>query len=175
MIKSLTYFVFFSIGEIPSYVRGSILRVGPGKYDWGKTRYNHWFEGESLLHKFEIKDGGRAQYSSSFLRTRSYVESEKRGCIALDNFATIAAPDPCKNIFERFFSYFFPPEESTDNCNVHVVTIKGQPVACADIPRMWQIDPDNMKVVESLKVEARLNGKSNFSFCFYCHLGPVYT
>ena len=149
---------YFSAGEIPSWLSGSLLRVGPGKYEWGDTKYKHWFDGESLIHKFEIKDGGKVQYSNRFLRSESYTEAEKRGCISMNSFATVAPPDPCKNIFARFFSYFAPPESFTDNCNVNVVNIKGQPVALTEVPTMWRFDPEDLSSVERLNVGEKLGG-----------------
>ena len=62
----------------------------------------------------------------------------------MNSFATVAPPDPCKNIFARFFSYFAPPESFTDNCNVNVVNIKGQPVALTEVPTMWRFDPEDL-------------------------------
>ena len=150
---------YFSTGDIPSWLSGSLLRVGPGKYEWGDTKYNHWFDGESLIHKFEIKDGGKVQYSNRFLRSESYTKAEKRGCISMNSFATVAPPDPCKNIFARFFSYFAPPESFTDNCNVNVVNIKGQPVALTEVPTMWRFDPEDLSSVERLNAGEKLGGK----------------
>ena len=156
--------LFLSTGEIPPWVRGSLLRVGPGKYEWGDTKYNHWFEGEGLLHKFEIKNDVKVQYSSRFVRSKSYVESERRGCIALDSFCTIAPPDPCQNIFGKFFSYFFPPRERADRSNVSVVRIKGQPYASADVTVMCLIDPENLDTVERVNVQAQLSGIKIYTY-----------
>ena len=104
------------------------------------------------------------QYSNRFLRSKSYVESEKHGYITMHTFATLAPPDPCKNIFQRFFSYFLPPEELTDNCNVNIVNIKGYPVATTEAPSMWQFDPEDLSSVEKLNVGTKLGGK--FSLCY---------
>jgi len=44
-------------GDIPKWIKGSMLRNGSGDWDMGGETVNHWFDGHALLHKFEISDG----------------------------------------------------------------------------------------------------------------------
>lgn len=57
------------------------------------------------MHKFEIEDGV-VKYSSKFLRSDCYLTNSKNNRIMISEFGTLAMPDPCKNIFERFMSKF---------------------------------------------------------------------
>ncbi|CAH1775269.1 unnamed protein product, partial [Owenia fusiformis] len=41
-------------GTIPSWIKGGFLRNGPGKFEAGKDKYNHWFDGLALLHRFDF-------------------------------------------------------------------------------------------------------------------------
>lgn len=68
-------------------------------------RYTHWFDGMALMHRFHIKDGD-VTYSSRFLRSDSYISNSEKNRIVVSEFGTVATPDPCKNIFARFFSRF---------------------------------------------------------------------
>ena len=147
-------------GEIPDWIEGTLVRVGPGKFEWGNSHYNHWFDGEAILNRFQIKDG-KVQFSSRFLRTESYVESEKRGSIAMTSFGTTAPPDPCKNIFARFFSYFTMPE-ITDNCNVNIVKLKGDHYASTEATKMWKFDKDDLSSLE--RVDLGLNIKGTYLY-----------
>ena len=56
------------VGQIPNWVTGSFIRVGPGKFEWGKTEAGHLFDGDAIAHKFDICDG-KVMFSSKFLDT----------------------------------------------------------------------------------------------------------
>lgn len=71
-------------------------------------RFNHWFDGMALMHRFHIREG-QVTYSSRFLRSDSYVQNLEKNRIVVSEFGTLAMPDPCKNIFARFFSRFQMP------------------------------------------------------------------
>lgn len=59
----------------------------------------------ALMHRFHIQ-GGNVNYSSRFLRSDSYVSNSEKNRIVVSEFGTLATPDPCKNLFARFFSRF---------------------------------------------------------------------
>eukprot|EP00794_Sanderia_malayensis_P018160 gene18160-19972_t len=143
-------------GTIPAWFEGSFLRIGPGKFEWGKSSYNHWFDGQSLIHKYVVKDG-KAFYSSKYLHSKSYDKSKKYGRVATPGFATWAPPDPCKNIFERFALYFLPPA-LTDNCNINVVTMKDEAFACSETPVVYHIDTQSMDTLEEEDIKSVLSG-----------------
>lgn len=48
---------FLFIGQLPTWLKGILLRNGPGMHTIGDTRYNHWFDGLALLHSFTFKNG----------------------------------------------------------------------------------------------------------------------
>lgn len=95
-------------GHIPEWLNGYLLRVGPGKFEFGKDRYNHWFDGMALLHQFRM-ERGTVTYKSKFLQSDTYKANSAGGRIVISEFGTLALPDPCKSIFERFMSRFEPP------------------------------------------------------------------
>uniref|UniRef100_A0A3B4Z9M5 Beta,beta-carotene 9',10'-oxygenase-like n=1 Tax=Stegastes partitus TaxID=144197 RepID=A0A3B4Z9M5_9TELE len=90
-------------GTIPTWINGSFLRNGPGKFEFGEDRYTHWFDGMAMMHRFHICEGN-VTYNSRFLRSDSYVRNSEKNRIVVSEFGTLAMPDPCKNIFARFFS-----------------------------------------------------------------------
>lgn len=64
----------------------------------------------ALMHRFHIQEG-TVTYSSRFLRSDSFVSNSEKNRIVVSEFGTVALPDPCKNIFARFFSRFQAPSE----------------------------------------------------------------
>lgn len=92
-------------GTIPSWINGSLLRNGPGKFEFGNTHFNHWFDGMAMLHQFKM-ERGQVTYMSRFLHSNAYKKNSERDRIMMSEFGTLAMPDPCKNFFQRFLSRF---------------------------------------------------------------------
>ncbi|KAG9261489.1 beta,beta-carotene 9',10'-oxygenase-like [Astyanax mexicanus] len=135
-------------GNIPSWINGSFLRNGPGKFEFDESRYNHWFDGMALMHRFHIRDG-LVTYSSRFLQSDSYVQNLEKNRIVVSEFGTLAMPDPCKNIFARFFSRFQIPK-STDNAGVSFVKYKGDFYVSTETTYMRKIDPQSLETKEKV-------------------------
>lgn len=88
-------------GEIPSWIRGSLLRNGPGSIKVGDMTYNHLFDAAALLHRFNINDG-KVTYQCRFLKSDTYKKNLAANRIVVSEFGTSSVPDPCQSIFERF-------------------------------------------------------------------------
>jgi beta,beta-carotene 9',10'-dioxygenase len=39
-------------GALPAWLKGTLLRTGPSKFEVGARSYNHWFDGLAMLHGF---------------------------------------------------------------------------------------------------------------------------
>lgn len=135
-------------GTIPTWINGSFLRNGPAKFEFGNDRYVHWFDGMAMMHRFHIKDGN-VTYSSRFLRSDSYVQNAEKNRIVVSEFGTLALPDPCKNIFARFFSRFQIPK-ATDNASVNFVKYKGDYYVSTETNYMRRIDPQSLETKEKV-------------------------
>uniref|UniRef100_A0A8D0Y083 Carotenoid-cleaving dioxygenase, mitochondrial n=1 Tax=Sus scrofa TaxID=9823 RepID=A0A8D0Y083_PIG len=108
-------------GHVPKWLNGYLLRIGPGKFEFGKDKYNHWFDGMALLHQFKIEKG-TVMYRSKFLQSDTYKANSVHDRIVVSEFGTLALPDPCKNIFERFMSKFELPGKFAGSC-YHVIRV----------------------------------------------------
>lgn len=135
-------------GVIPSWLGGSLLRLGPGLFEVGEQAFQHLFDGQALLHKFDLK-GGQVTYHRKFLRTDAYVRAMTEKRIVITEFGTAAYPDPCKNIFSRFFTYF-QGIEVTDNCLVNVYPVGEDFYACTETNYITKIDPDTLETIEKV-------------------------
>nr|XP_043883043.1 beta-carotene 15, 15-dioxygenase 2, like isoform X1 [Solea senegalensis] len=135
-------------GTIPTWINGSFLRNGPGKFEFGKDRYTHWFDGMAMMHRFHICDG-RVSYCSRFLRSDSFVQNSEKNRIVVSEFGTLAMPDPCKNIFARFFSRFQIPK-TTDNASVNFVKYKGDYYVSTETNFMRRIDPQSLETKDKV-------------------------
>ena len=137
-------------GELPQWLRGSLLRTGPARWDLGKQTVNHWFDGLAMLHRFTI-DGGCVSYANRFLRTKAF-EGAKDGRVSYREFAT----DPCRSAFQRVASLFDPG--FSDNANVNVAKIMGQWVALTETPMAITFDPETLETLGVRKIPATTGG-----------------
>lgn len=49
-------------GVIPPWLGGSLLRMGPGLFEVGGEPFYHLFDGQALMHKFDLKEGQVTYY-----------------------------------------------------------------------------------------------------------------
>lgn len=64
----------------------------------------------ALLHQFQLRNG-TVTYRSKFLQSNSYLTNRQHNRIVVSEFGTLAMPDPCKSVFERFMSRFDTPSK----------------------------------------------------------------
>jgi beta,beta-carotene 9',10'-dioxygenase len=140
-------------GELPGWLRGSLLRTGPAKFEVGGTaaasssegerggqRMRHWFDGLAMLHRFTIDDG-RVSYGNRFLESRSYRAAREHGSIIYGEFAT----DPCRSLFKRVQTLFSPTSVLPDNANVNIARLGERFVAMTETPLPVQFDPHTLQ------------------------------
>ncbi|XP_071327991.1 carotenoid-cleaving dioxygenase, mitochondrial-like isoform X2 [Trachinotus anak] len=135
-------------GRIPEWINGSFLRNGPGKFEIGNQKFNHWFDGMALLHQFKISNG-QVTYKSRFLSSDSYQANQEGNRIVVSEFGTVTMPDPCKNFFQRFLSRFELPKP-TDNANVSFVTYKGDYYVSTETNVMHKVDPETLETTKKV-------------------------
>ncbi|XP_028400217.1 retinoid isomerohydrolase-like [Dendronephthya gigantea] len=144
-------------GNIPTWIKGTLLRNGPGKFEIGSSSYRHIFDGLALLQQFVI-DNGNVTYFNRFLRSQTYKKNMKAGMIVESEFGTLGVPDPCKNIFARWFSYFFPGGDFSDNASVNFYCIKGKVYATTESPVITEIDPSNLECLDRVNLSDVFQG-----------------
>ncbi|UPV99707.1 carotenoid oxygenase family protein [Halorussus gelatinilyticus] len=128
-------------GEIPAWLSGSLVRNGPGKFEVGGERVEHWFDGLAMLHKFRFEEGrGGVTYSNRFLRTDAYREAVEEGRLT-GQFATSGS------YLYRLKSFLGDP---TDNANVNVARVGGEYVALTETPRRVRFDPETLAAAGDL-------------------------
>ncbi|XP_076036875.1 beta,beta-carotene 15,15'-dioxygenase-like isoform X2 [Oratosquilla oratoria] len=134
-------------GNIPEWLQGRLTRNGPGKVSYGKTKYNHIFDGSSYLHQFHI-EGGKVTYRARFLESDTYKRNTKANRIVVSEFGTSAYPDPCKTLFQRFLAVFQPLNDTaTDNCLVNVAPLGDRIFALTETCKMREIDPTTLECI----------------------------
>jgi carotenoid cleavage dioxygenase-like enzyme len=121
-------------GALPNWLSGTLIRNGPAVFDHAGRSFRHWFDGQAMLHRFELT-AGRVSYANRILDTPSSRALLDRGRIRYSEFAT----DPCGSLFSRFFTRF--TRKPSANTAVNVATLAGHDVALTEVPLAVAFDP----------------------------------
>ncbi|RVX68203.1 hypothetical protein B0A52_08712 [Exophiala mesophila] len=117
-------------GRIPEYTAGVLFRtgLGPRSVETAKSKtfkVNHWFDGFSLVHRFQIHrpepgSSVRVTYNSRLTSDGLIERVRKKG--QLEEFTFAAKYDPCRTFFQKVQSVFKPSEnlERPNDVNVGV-------------------------------------------------------
>lgn len=76
-------------GRVPSALRGTLYRDGPGLFSMGGHRYEHWFDGDGLVSALRLADG-RAEGASRLVESRGLAEERRRGAAYFGGYGTKA-------------------------------------------------------------------------------------
>jgi hypothetical protein len=78
---------FTVLGEIPYWLEGTYLRNGPGQFHFAEQTVNHWFDGLSLINKFQFT-AGKVSYQSTYLNTGEAQHVAMQGKLKGEEFGT---------------------------------------------------------------------------------------
>ena len=127
-------------GDVPAWLRGSLVRVTPAQMDFERRSVTHWFDGMAMLNRFGF-DGGTVAYASAFLDTKARRAALATGGAAISGFAT----DPCRSLFQRVQSIF--SHELTDNANVNLARVGDDHIAMTETPIPVRFDPETLRTL----------------------------
>lgn len=75
-------------GRFPDAVAGTLYRVGPAGHDLGGERYQHWFDGDGMAHRFEI-DGTTVHHQGRYVATAKGLAEVQAGRRLTEGFGTV--------------------------------------------------------------------------------------
>jgi all-trans-8'-apo-beta-carotenal 15,15'-oxygenase len=67
-------------GEIPKDLKGTLLRNGPGNFDFGSMRINHPFDGDGIISAYSFVDG-QVLMRRKFVRTQDLKQEMEAGAV----------------------------------------------------------------------------------------------
>jgi carotenoid cleavage dioxygenase-like enzyme len=137
------------LGSIPAWLAGTLVRTGPAKFEVGDQKFNHWFDGLGMLHRFSVSDG-EVSYGNKYIQSRAYLHAMENEQISFREFGT----DPDPELFKQVSQGFEP--HGTDNAIVNVVKIKDKILATTQTPVPIEIDPKTLKTIGGFDFEDNL-------------------
>ncbi|XP_013420990.1 beta,beta-carotene 15,15'-dioxygenase-like [Lingula anatina] len=133
-------------GTVPADLSGSLHRVAPAKFEVGNYRMRHFFDGLAMVYSFTIEQG-TVQFHSKYIESEAYTKAMSTNCILHSGFGTVRFPDPCKNIFSRYFSYF-SDDRITDNPSVNLLPCEDALLAITETKYWTKLDPKTLTTTE---------------------------
>ncbi|XP_077509376.1 carotenoid-cleaving dioxygenase, mitochondrial-like [Amblyomma americanum] len=138
-------------GQIPEWVSGKLFRLGPGMWELGGGfSLEHWFDGAAILSAYEMHKG-KVYYSSRYLDSEAYKKMSTVNRPVVTEFGTKCYPDPCKNIFSRFFAALVP-SDLTDNNFGNVYTLGDELFCTSETCFVWKVDQDSLEAIQRFDV-----------------------
>ncbi|XP_069113793.1 beta,beta-carotene 15,15'-dioxygenase-like isoform X2 [Argopecten irradians] len=160
-------------GRIPPWVNGALYRNGPALFQIGVDKYEHLFDGMAAVQKYEVKNGS-AVFTRKFINSKSYQKNMAANRIVVSEFGTIAKyPDPCKNIFQRFFSYF-TRSDPTDNTSIMVWPLRDRLFASTETHYLHEIDPDSLDTIDKVDLKQHLTINSAIAHVHWDRDGTIH-
>ncbi|XP_076240151.1 neither inactivation nor afterpotential B [Calliopsis andreniformis] len=160
------------IGKIPPWLKGTLLRNGPGSLKVGEYTFNHLFDSSALLHRFAIANG-EVTYQCKFVQTDVYKKNTAAQRIVVTEFGTKAVPDPCKSIFQRVAAVFNTSDDS-DNSMISVYPFGDEYYTFSEAGIIHRIDPETLDTKARVKVSDYVGIVNHTSHPHIMNDGTVY-
>lgn len=151
------------IGEIPSYVQGSLVRNGPGIFGSSDRRYTHIFDGLAKLAKFDLTSECDGSISVKFC-TR-FVESLWKKLTTNNNFlppsVSIGPMEPKLNMLESIIAGM-TASALFDNTSVNVQELPdGSFAATTDALVQQGFDIDSLTSTGKVQYSSGIDGMNS--------------
>lgn len=138
-------------GKIPDWLRGSLIRTGPGILEVGKQSYDHWFDGLAMLRKFSFADG-QVSFANRFLESQAYREAKAKGKISRGEFGTTAR----HSLLERLTD---PLPRLTDNATVNITMQGDRFVSVTESPFPIIFNPATLETIDQFHYQDHVPGQ----------------
>lgn len=101
-------------GRVPGDLRGVFYRNGPGLFERAGQRYQHWFDGDGMVHAWRFTEHG-VSHHARFVKTKKFVAEQAAGEFLVPAFGTaIPAKLPVRS------------PDAMNTANTSVIQLDGQ-------------------------------------------------
>jgi carotenoid cleavage dioxygenase-like enzyme len=130
-------------GDVPAWLRGTLLLNGPALWELPGGALAHWFDGFAMLHRLRFGADG-VSYRSRYARSDAYTRSLAAGAPVYGEFGT---SNPA-NLFARLKG-----TQGTDNPAVVMSRHGERWVAVTETPHLTYFDPDTLATGPRLDID----------------------
>lgn len=117
-------------GRWPAELAGVLYRNGPAWFDRAGFRYQHWFDGDGMLHAWRIGQG-KVRHSAKMIATHKFVREQREGRFVMPTGGT-TVPDAIS----------IRNNDDVNAANTAVVRLGNRVLALWEAGSAVEIDPD---------------------------------
>ncbi len=139
-------------GALPRELTGTLYRIGPGRFQVGRTLLHNIFDGDGMISQF-ILDGSSVRFRNRYVRTRHFRHGQKSSTIRFRGVG-----DQIPGGFRANVGRL--PENVA---NTNVVNFAGELLALWELGNPHRIDPDTLATLGSTDFGGRLGHLGAFS------------
>jgi len=139
-------------GKMPDGLKGTLFRNGNGNHEHMGSPYDHVFDGDGMINKFEIGRNG-IMYSNAFVKTREFKEEVKAGKMLYRSFGTNIPGGWKNNIGKLSFK---------NAANTNIIQFGGKMLALWEGGWPHEINPETLETIGRYNYQGVL--QNNFSF-----------
>lgn len=143
-------------GKIPHWLNGCLYRNGPAKFESSTASYNHWFDGQAMLHRYGFSEG-QISYRNRFLATSPYTEMNSTGQLS-SGFETVKPTSLATRLFKTLLETVGYPTGQTYNTNVSILPLAGKLMALTEQPVPTLFNPISLETEGAFYFSDRLMG-----------------
>ena len=139
-------------GAVPSDLKGTFFRNGPGRQRIGETVYGHWFDGDGMISAFTFDDG-RVHFKNRYVRTEKYLAETAAQAVRYRGFGTQIPGGLGKNFLKM----------PANPANTSIVHHGGHLLALNEGGRPWALNPENLETLGEFSYDGGLKPGQVFS------------
>ena len=123
-------------GRLPAGLAGTLYRNGPAWTERNGLRYDHWFDGDGMVHGWRFNGDGSLTHHARMVATPKFTREQKAGRFLYPAAGT-SVPDtqPVRN------------NDDANTANTSVVTLNGRLFALCEAGSAFEVHPDTLDTI----------------------------
>ncbi len=119
-------------GRWPSALRGTLYRNGPAWFERAGFRYEHWFDGDGMVHAWDVGNGG-VSHRARMVATPKFTRERKAGRFLVAAAGThVPGQKPVRN------------NDDANPANTSVMTLGGRVFALCEAGSAFELAPGTL-------------------------------
>ncbi len=123
-------------GTLPAGMAGTLYRNGPAWTERNGFRYDHWFDGDGMVHGWHFNGDGTLSHRARMVATPKFTREQKAGRFLYPAAGT-RVPD----------MQMVRNNDDANAANTSVVMINGRLFALCEAGSAFEVDPDDLQTL----------------------------
>ncbi len=123
-------------GRLPAGLAGTLYRNGPAWSERGTLRYDHWFDGDGMVHGWHFNGDGSLTHRARMVATPKFTREQKAG-----RFLYPAAGTSVPN------AQAVRNNDDANVANTSVMALNGRVFALCESGSAFEVHPDSLETI----------------------------